>query len=734
MRFLLVSLLLLAACRSDAPERRHAGTERMAATLAQLAATSDPARNTFLNTLRAEAFGPMPASEEDALRWRVQAAQEWLRAGHSEKAIELLADAHRGASARGDLPPQVRAGILQMLAMAYLRLGEQENCVANPNTARCLLPVSGEGVHTLPRGSQGAIRYFEEVLQIQPDNLTARWLLNLAHMTLGSYPEAVPAPWRIPPEAFEAEYDIGRFAEVAANVGMDVQGLSGGVAVDDFTGDGLLDVVVSSWGLRDPIRFFVNDGKGAFTEATAEAGLAGLTGGLNLRHADYDNDGDMDVLVLRGAWLGESGRFPNSLLQNDGTGRFQDVTEEAGLLSFHPTQAAAFLDYDNDGNLDLFIGNESLRGEPPHPCELYRSNGDGTFTNVAQQAGVAVRGYVKGVAAGDYDNDGFTDLYLSRLTEENILLRNDGDGTFTDVTAQAGVAEPIRSFPTWFFDANNDGWLDLFVADYDAARLPVAAADVAADYLGLDTPAQRPRLYLNQQDGTFRDATATWNLDRVFFGMGSNFGDLDNDGWLDFYLGTGTPEYEALLPNRMFRNDGGRGFQDVTTSGGFGHLQKGHAVAFADLDSDGDQEVYAVMGGAYEGDTFHNVLFENPGHGGGWVSLILEGTRSNRAAIGARLAITVRENGHARTIHREVTEGSSFGGNPLRQHVGLGQATRVEKIEVLWPASGERQVFEGVAINRTYRVREGSTGLEGVPTKPIPFARKQKSHEHASHE
>src|SRR6185503_8337014 len=160
----------------------------------------------------------------------------------------------------------------------------------------------------------------------------------------------------------------------------------------------------------------------------------------------------------------------------------------------------------------------------------------------------------------------------------------------------------------------------------------------------------------------FTDVTKAMRLDRVLVVMGANFGDLDNDGWPDFYVGTGDPVLSSLMPNRMFRNNAGKAFQDVTTSGGFGHVQKGHGVAFGDIDNDGDQDIYEVLGGAYEGDGFQNVLFENPGHGNHWVTLRLHGTRSNRDANGARMMLQVVEDGKAaRSIYSDVSTGGSFG-------------------------------------------------------------------------
>ena len=189
--------------------------------------------------------------------------------------------------------------------------------------------------------------------------------------------------------------------------------------------------------------------------------------------------------------------------------------------------------------------------------------------------------------------------------------------------------------------------------------------------------------------------------------MGCNFGDLDNDGYLDSYIGTGDPGLASLMPNRMFRNAAGQFFQDVTTSGGFGHLQKGHGVAFGDIDHDGDQDVFAVMGGAFTGDIAPNVLFENPGHGNHWIKLKLEGVRSNRAAIGARIKVSLNTKNGSRDVYATVTSGSSFGASSLRQEIGLGQANSIRAIEIAWPAGGDVQVFQNVAMDQFLHIREG---------------------------
>jgi hypothetical protein len=288
------------------------------------------------------------------------------------------------------------------------------------------------------------------------------------------------------------------------------------------------------------------------------------------------------------------------------------------------------------------------------------------------------------------------------------LFHNDGgqpDGRwgFSDVTQLAGVGAPDHSFATWFWDYDNDGRLDLLVTGFYTER----KGDIGAFILGKPNKAEVPRVYHNRGDGRFDEVAHELGLDRVILAMGANFGDLDNDGWLDCYFGTGIPDYQGLLPNRMFRNDSGRRFQDVTTAGGFGHLQKGHGVAFADLDGDGDQDVVEELGGAYEGDVYTSVVFQNPGHGGHWIRLKLEGVRSNRAAIGARIRVRVLTDAGPRDIHRVVVSGGSFGSSPLEQHIGLGRARAVEDVEIRWPTSGVVQTLRDLEMDRRYRVREG---------------------------
>jgi VCBS repeat protein/ASPIC/UnbV protein len=703
---------------ADSPQPEN-GTQAMAALLKERAASVDPTKLKFIvNDRRAELLAEevrqQTALSSSQLTLRFSYARELLHSGRIEDAVKTL-DAV-AEDARAQFPEVWRNEGLRLLSLkatAYMRMAEEQNCSLT-NKDACLLPIRGQGIHKKREGGTRAIETLEEILSLAPHDLQARWLLNVAHMTLGSYPGGVREPFLIPPDVFASEHPLPRFDNVAKEAGVDVFGLAGGAIMEDFDGDGRLDLMISHMGFADQTRLFHNRGDGTFEDRTQRAGIVGEVGGLNMVSTDYNNDGRADVLILRGGWMGSEGSFPLSLLRNDGDGRFSDVTVAVGLLHFAPTQTAAWFDYDGDGWLDLFVGNESDSLSERNPCQLFHNNGDGTFTDVARDAGVDLVAFVKAVAAGDYDNDGRPDLYLTTQRRGNVLFHNDGptqaEGErpvwrFSDRAAAAGVTQPLYSFGTFFFDYDNDGWLDLFVTGYKITLS--MARDVTADRLGLATEGERGRLYHNEGNGAFKDVTRDAGLYRVVPGMGLNFGDLDGDGFLDIYQGTGNPDLASIVGSRMFRNAEGRRFQDVTTAGNFGHLQKGHAISFGDLDNDGDEDVFAQMGGAFLTDNAHSALYKNPGNLNSWLGIELVGVRSNRKAIGARIKVTVDTRSGPRSIYRTVGSGGSFGANPFRQQIGLGDALRIASLEVFWPATGQRQQFSKLDLKKRYEIREG---------------------------
>ncbi len=650
-------------------------------------------------------------------------AQQYVNAGTPEPGIALLETLI--AQYRDEVSRQDLETLKSDLAFAYYRIGEQSNCATGIDASVCILPLSGDAIHRNKMGATEAARIYQELLsdpEVEADNaLVYRWMLNICEMQTGRYPEGVPSKWLIDPKVFASDYDIGRFKEVAASRGIVEFGRAGGVILEDFDNDGHLDLMISHMGLGDQLEYFHNNGDGTFTRMTERAGLKGQLGGLNIVQVDYNNDGCIDVFIPRGAWFHDKGQIPSSLLRNNCDGTFTDVTAEAGLLNNYPTQTAVWADFNGDGLLDLFVGNEIVRDKVNWPADaknfrLYINQGDGTFVDVSDQTGIQINGMIKGAAADDYDNDGRPDLYVSVMNGPNHLFHNLGGRIpkFVDVTEKAGVAGPAASFTTWFFDYDNDGWPDIFVSGYSANL-----SNIVRELLGdkANAKGERPRLYHNNHDGTFTDVSQKMHVDSLLLTMGANFGDLDNDGWLDFYLGTGAAPLINVVPNQMFRNDAGRVFQNVTTSGGFGHLQKGHAVAFGDVDNTGSQDVFETIGGAMTGDKFYSVLFKNPGNANHWVKLDLVGVTSNRFAVGARIRLRVREaDGKPRDIYRTVGSGGSFGSSSLRPHIGIGSARSIDELEIRWPGgNAETQRISGpIAADTRYEIKQGDNSLRKV--------------------
>jgi hypothetical protein len=654
--------------------------------------TAIPAQQRYLKSLL---DAPEAKRDYAEIAWTHRSVgQLWSYVGRLDRAGEQFEAAYAIALKRQKADHELREALPTLEAMigvAHLRRGELENCVENHHAASCIFPIREQGRHQRTSGSERAMEYFLKHLARRPDNLEVQWLLNVAAMTLGRHPEGVPERWRLPVQAFASGEEPGRFEDVADEAGLHAIGRAGGAVIEDYDGDGRLDIFVSSTDPCASARLYRNTGSGRFEDRTSAAGLAEQLGGINATHTDYNNDGRIDLFVMRGGW-----EYPmrNSLLRNDGNGSFTDVTKPAGLSSsLHRTHSAAWADFNSDGWLDVFVAHEQSR------AALFRNNRDGTFSDVSERAGVRRAAFSKGAVWGDYDNDGDPDLYVSNYGERNFFYVNNGDGTFVERAAELGIDRPIMSFPTWFFDYDNDGWIDLFVASF----VPSVTEEIR-HYLGLLPRAETFRLYRNNRRGGFEDVTRAAGLARVAPSMGANFGDLDNDGFLDIYIGTGAPSYAAIVPNLMFRNLGGRRFADVTTATGTGHLQKGHGVAWADIDDDGDLDIYANIGGFLPGDVYSRALFRNPGHGNHWIRVRLEGVRSNRPGIGAKIRLTLPD-GSLR--YREVNGGGSFGASPLEQHIGLGKADRVVRLEVEWPGSRTKQAFKDLSANQRIVVREG---------------------------
>jgi hypothetical protein len=605
-------------------------------------------------------------------------------------------------------------------AVAWLRLAEVTNCASGGSTS-CIVPLDAAAEHEDPTGAARAAELLRQSLTLDPiDTETRVWLLNVAAMAMGTWPESVEPAWRLEESFFRDGATLEPFRGVSMSYGLD-EGLTpaGGAAVADVNGDGYLDMMLSTMTPGGDLALWLNAGDGRLCEATQAAGLQGIGGIGSFTTADFDGDGDEDIFAPRAAWLEREGVIRPSLLLNDGQGHFRDLAVERGLGEPGPAQVSAWADVDLDGDLDLFEGREGTGEDWVRPSSLYLQEEDGTFVDVAEAWGVRDLGVVKGASWGDLDGDGDPDLTVSRLGQPNVVFRNQGD-RFEDVTAQVGGEGALISFATWFFDMDHDGDPDLFSASLVLPDVEIAPAYTVIGH-GADAwvrsrlgrplgSAETLHLYRND-DGVFTDVTVEVGLDQPLSVMGSSFGDLDADGWPDLLLGTGLPDFDAQVPNVAFVQRDGV-FEEVTTSSRLGHLAKGHGVSFGDIDEDGDEDILTNLGGMFSGDGFQDGLYVNP-HGRAGLAVDLVGTVANRAAIGARVRIL----SDLRIRYATVGEGGSFGNNSHRIEIPLAGDERIEAIEIDWPGSGSERV-EGLETGRLHVVTEGS----GV-TSSRPLAR-----------
>ena len=537
-----------------------------------------------------------------------------------------------------------------------------------------------------------------------------------------------------------------RFVDVATQSGLNVKTIYGGehtnkyllettgcgVAFYDYDQDGWLDIfLVNGWRLEgfpqggEPsCHLFKNNRDGTFLDVTAKAGLARQGWGQACCVGDYDNDGCDDLFVT---YYGQ-----NALFRNNGDGTFSDVTAKAGLLQARNrwNSGCAFLDYNRDSHLDLFVANYidlDLKTAPlpeSGPCTykgiivacgppglpggkniLYRNNGDGTFSDVSDKSGMwnTVGQYGLGVCVADLDNDGWPDIYVANDSNAATIYQNQKDGTFADVAIEAGAAlspdgKPQAGMGVSIGDYNHDGNLDIVKTNF--------AGDTAS-------------LYKNLGNGAFDDQTyqSGLGLNTRYLMWGVGFFDMDNDGWLDILIANGhvypevnTARTEApyAQPKYLYRNLRDGRFEDVSEKGGTGITAAAPArgCCFGDYDNDGDLDVVVNCMNALpqllrcDADVQRN-----------WIKIKAVGVKSNRTGIGARVRVAARPNASATVAivqTDEVRSGSGYySQNDLRLHFGLDQADIVDMVEVRWP-SGQVDVFKNLAVNQLYILREGS--------------------------
>jgi hypothetical protein len=503
-----------------------------------------------------------------------------------------------------------------------------------------------------------------------------------------------------------------------------IETMTGGVAVFDYNNDGLLDIFFTN-GAEIPSleksnpsfhnKLFRNNGDGTFTDVTEKSGLAGVGYSMGVAAGDYDNDGFVDLYV--------TGFNCNQLFHNNGDGTFTDRTEKAGVSGVLKRSkpwsvAAGWIDYDNDGLLDLFVVNYlDYSLSTAHSCKtgnivdycspdeyrgtpniLYRNNGDGTFTDVSQPSHISqYSGKGMGVAFADYDGDGFTDIFVSNDSIPNFLLHNNGDGTFTDVALLAGVAynengKAVAGMGTDFRDIDNDGMPDIFLTAMYGDSFP---------------------LYRNSGKGQFEDVAETTGIAAMttsFTAWGTGFFDFDNDGNKDIFAAGSAILDNSMevnhkpypLPNFLYRNLGNMRFKDVSGEAGAGFsVPAAHrGAAFGDLNNDGKIDiVVTVLNGEPQ---LHMNRTQNHNH---WIILKLVGVADNRDGLGTRVKITTA-NG---VQYNEATTAVGYNSSSdKRVYFGLKNATVVDQIELAWP-TGVKQVLHHVMADQILTIVQSSS-------------------------
>ena len=634
-------------------------------------------------------------------------AKAEMNLGGFDEAVSIIEEV-LGSENFQSLPDTSKIMTYNSAALIYIKAAEVKNCVIPGGSIVCQLPTDNNYKQDYTDYSYKAIEVINEWLMIDSENLMAKWLLNIVYMSIGEYPEGINNDLLIEVPGQNLSSIVTQFTDVSIDRGIYNVDLAGGVIFDDFNNDGYADLITSTWDPCSSMKFYLNKGINGFKDITVNSNLSTQLGGLNIVSTDYNNDGYLDIYVLRGGWLMEEGEMINSLLKNNGDLTFTDVTQEVNLSDFaYPTQSASWGDYDNDGDLDLFICNESYKDENEniiYPSQLFNNNNN-KFLDVSVQASISNDRYCKSSDWGDYNNDGLIDLFISNYGGENRLYKNLGNGLFEDIAREIGITDPYYSFTSWFWDYDNDGDLDIFSSGYEYGIIKSIES-----FMGKIDLNYSLKLYENNGEGLYRDNTQGLGLLKVHSTMGANFGDVNNDGYDDLYLGTGYPAIDSLVPNAFYFNKEGLSFVDKTHIYGLGHIQKGHGVAFADYDLDGDLDIFEQMGGFYLSDGFTNILYQNSNNTNNWIGIKLIGDKSGKIALGAKINL-VCDNKNYNSI---VEPGGSFGSSSLIKVMGIQDCKNIDKLYITWPRDQSIQEINNISVNQYILVKESELGYEEI--------------------
>jgi hypothetical protein len=556
----------------------------------------------------------------------------------------------------------------------------------------------------MERWAEG-IPYALQACRDTPSDIRYRWILRALTLQAGQPESLIPTEFRLKlPASSSSPFQLRDVTKVC---GVGRLGLGRGAAWGDFDNDGNEDILVGAE--RAPFCLFHNRGDGTFEDVAREVGLidpVGL-GCYASQFIDYDNDGYQDVFFSSNGWGGGGRLF---LFHNEGGKRFADVTQAAGLSAPVNAFGSSWVDYDNDGRVDLAVAVGIIDPDGGDRIRLYHNEGGGKFREVGESAGLTQRARWISLCWGDYDGDGRQDLLATSFDAGPFLFRNLGTGRFEDVSVKAGIRTQAAAYTPEFFDYDNDGNLDIFVSTYPFGDLTLTSM-IETKLAGTAVPAaQRQLLFRNNGDGTFRNVTEEAGITGWYGGMSSQVGDFDNDGADEIVIGTGNPALDWCEPKPLLRNNGRGQFTDIAESAGLIHFGMLHGTALADYNLSGNLSLFGSFGGFYWGSRETSRLYRNLGSGNASLEVRLVGTTSNRDAIGTRASATAGK----RKVFKWVNGGNGFGCNNSRiVHLGLGRETKVDRLQIDWP-SGQRQSFQDIPAGQRIEIVEGNANVRSL--------------------
>jgi hypothetical protein len=556
------------------------------------------------------------------------------------------------------------------------------------------------------------IPYAHQACEDSPEDIRYRWMLRALTLHSGQPEKTIQQSFRLNvPPAAPATF---QFSDVTTNSGTGRLALGRGAAWGDFDNDGSDDILVGAE--RAPFRLLRNCRDGTFEDVARNMGLVdpeGL-GCYAAQFVDYDNDGFQDIFLTSNGWGGGGRLF---LFHNDRGKRFRDVTNAAGLAEPVNAFGSSWADYDNDGLVDLAVAAGIVDPAAGDRIRLYHNEGNGKFREVGEQAGLTQKARWISICWGDYDGDGRQDLLATSYDSGPFLFRNLGHGRFEDVSQRAGTRNSQHAYTCEFLDFDNDGKLDIFVSTYPEGDYKTMVASKISH--GVGDHSQHQLLFRNNGDGTFRNVTEEAGITGWYGAMSSQTGDLDNDGFDEILLGTGNPALDWCEPKVILHNNGKGQFADVAESSRLVHFGMLHGMALSDYDDTGNLSLFGSFGGFYWGSRETSRLYRNLASGNMSLEIHLVGTRSNRDAIGAKIAALAGQ----RTIYKWVTGGSGFGsGNSRCVHLGLGQEKQVKHLQIEWP-SGQRQSFQFIEAGQRIEVTEGQNHWRTLVKFPTMLGR-----------